>query len=125
MFKQNGQTREIACFAVLSSRKAMELGTKIGKKTDLGEKSGLELTKSSTGPSVSSSELEGFRKFLKSMCCNCISQKYDVFQKGPDFEHILSSQLEAPQSVRISHQKHCVFDIFAISQSRARGKMPF
>ena len=41
----------------------------------------------------------------------------------PSFLYILSSQLEAPQSVRISFQKGCVFCMFAISQWRARGQM--
>ena len=81
--------------------------------------SGSELKKSSTGPSVSNSELQGFGKNeILGVPLKRIA-KYEVFWKWPNFKHFLGSQLEAPQFLRDTRKKDSVFCIFAISQSRA------
>ena len=80
--------------------------------------SGLELKKSSTGPSVSNSELQGFGKNeILGVPLKRIA-KYDVFWKWPNFKQFLDSQLEAPQFLSDTRKKKIVFFAFLQFPSR-------
>ena len=69
----------------------------------------LELKKSSTAPSASDSELQGFGKNeILGVPLKRIA-KYDVFWKWLNFKQFLGSQLEAPQFLRDTRKKNSVF----------------